>query len=149
MRRSISGFTLIELLIVITIIGILAAVAIPFYEGYKIRAKLTEVENAMSTVASSITAFYQEYNIFPNCPTITEVRNSLGVSLDSITRISGISVVNGDISVTIQNIAPMVDGKSLALTPNVSGDDSLNWIWGWSADFPLHLRPKGNSTTTA
>jgi len=142
MKDPNSGFTLIELLIVIAIIGILAAVAVPFYEGYKIKAKLAEVENAMSTVASSISSFYQENNTWPNCLTVNEVRNSLGVSMASITRISGISVVNGGISVTIQEIAPMVNGKSLTLTPNSGSDGSLNWIWGWSLDFPPHLRPK-------
>ena len=144
MKKSISGFTLIELLVVIAIIGILAAVAIPFYEGYKVRAKLAEVENAMSTVSSSISSFYHENNTWPNCPTVNEVRNSLGVSLASITRISGISVVNGGISVTIQDIHPMVNGKSLTLTPNSASDGSLRWTWGWSPDYPLHLRPKGN-----
>jgi len=142
MKHLNTGFTLIELLIVIAIIGILAAVAVPFYEGFKIKAKLAEVENAMSTVASSISSFYQENNTWPNCLTVDEVRNSLGVSLASITRISGISVVNGGISVTIQEIAPMVNGKSLTLTPNSGSDGSLNWTWGWSLDFPPHLRPK-------
>lgn len=144
MKHPNSGFTLIELLVVIAIIGILAAVALPFFEGYKVRARLSEVENAMSTVASSISSFYQDNNTWPNCPTVNEVRDSLGVSLASITRISGISVINGGISVTIQGIHPMVDGKSLTLTPNAVGDDSLSWTWGWSPDYPLHLRPKGN-----
>jgi type IV pilus assembly protein PilA len=144
MRQIHSGFTLIELLIVIAIIGILAAMAVPFYEGYKIKAKLSEIENAMSTVASSITSFYNENNTFPNCPTVNEVRHSLGVSLDSITRISGIAVINGGISVTIQSIAPMVNGKSLTLIPSSGSDGSISWTWGWSPDFPLRLRPKNS-----
>jgi len=56
------GFTLIELLVVIAIIGILAAVALPFYKGHTIMAKLSEVQNAMSTVASGVTAYYQNEN---------------------------------------------------------------------------------------
>jgi type IV pilus assembly protein PilA len=139
-----SGFTLIELLITIAIIGILAAVALPFYEGYKIKAKLSEVMNTMAMIASSVSSFYEENNTWPNCPTVTEVRNSLGVSTGNITRISGISITNGVITVTIQNIAPMVDGKSLILTPNSGNDGSISWAWGWSPDFPVQLRPKGN-----
>ncbi len=71
------GFTLIELLVVIGVIGILAAVALPLYRGYMIMAKLSEVENAMSTVAGGAAGFHSDGNSWPNCPTIADVRNSL------------------------------------------------------------------------
>jgi type IV pilus assembly protein PilA len=138
------GFTLIELLVVIAIVGILAAVALPLYKGYTIMAKLSEVENAMSTVASGVTAFYQDENSWPDCPTINEVGNSLGVGLGAISRISMISVsnANGMITASIQNIHPMVDTKTLTLIPSTSGDGSIIWNWGWSVDFPPQFRPK-------
>jgi type IV pilus assembly protein PilA len=144
MIKKKSGFTLIELLVVVTIIGILAAVTLPLYKGYTIMAKLSEVENAMSTVASGVTAFYQDENSWPDCPTINEVGSSLGVSLGSITRIFSISVsnANGMITATIQNIYPIVDNKTLTLTPSSGSDGSLIWNWGWSVDFPPQFRPK-------
>ena len=144
MVKKKSGFTLIELLKVIAIIGILAAVALPLYKGHTIMAKLVEVENGMSTVASGAIGYYHERNSWPSCPTINEVRTSLGISLGALSRISAISVTNvdGTITATTQNIHPMVDNKTLTLTPNTSSDGSIIWNWGWSADFPPQFRPK-------
>jgi|MudIll2142460700_1097286.scaffolds.fasta_scaffold95836_2 type IV pilus assembly protein PilA len=144
MKKANLGFTLIELLIVIAIIGILGAIAWPYMQTHVIRSRLTEVENALSTVASSVTSYYQDSEgaTFPNCGSINEIRTSLGVGLGSITRISQVTVVNGIITGTVANIDPMVDNKTLILTPSVTGDGSIRWIWGASADFPMHLRPK-------
>lgn len=144
MKNFGPGFTLIELLVVIAIIGILAAVALPFYKGYTVMAKLSEVENAMATVASGVTAYRQDQNSWPDCPTVNEVVNSLGVSLGAITRISSISIsnANGMITASIQNIHPTVDNKTLTLAPSTSNDSSITWNWGWSPDFPPQFRPK-------
>jgi type IV pilus assembly protein PilA len=144
MKKNKSGFTLIELLVVVAIIGILAAVALPLYKGYTIMAKLSEVENAMSTVASGATGYYEIQNSWPNCPTITAVADSLGVALGAIGRVSILSVSNADgtISATIQGIDPLVDNKTLSLTPTTNSDSSIKWNWGWSPDFPPQFRPR-------
>ncbi len=144
MKHPSSGFTLIELLVVIAIIGILSAVAIPYYMNHQIKAKLTEVENAMAVLKSAVSAYRQDIESWPTCPTIVEVRNSLGVGLGSIDRILTVSVGNGVITVVVQNIHPTVDGETLTLTPNLNIDGSCSWTWGWSPGFPTHLRPKGN-----
>ena len=143
MKNSNSGFTLIELLIVVAIIGILAAVAVPYYQGYMVRARLVEVENTMAMVKSAVSAYrLDKEDSWPDCPTINEVRNSLGVGVGAISRISDISIIDGVITVTVDNVHPMVDNKTITLTPDVNADGSFSWTWGWSADFPMHLRQR-------
>ena len=144
MKKNKSGFTLIELLVVIAIIGILAAVALPLYKGYTIMARLSEVENAMAMVASGTTGYYETQNSWPDCPTIPAVGNSLGVALGAIGRINTLSVsgADGTITAEIHNIHPMVDFKTLTLTPTTNSDSSIKWNWGCSPDFPPQFRPK-------
>ena len=141
-RQSDRGFTLIELLVVVAIIGILAAIAIPFYKGYIVRARLTEVEYMVSMVKTAVSDYRLDKEIWPDCPTLNEVQNSLGVGIAASVRIASLSVVNGTISATVQSIDPLVDGASLSLTPSLSGDGSFDWSWGYSADFPVQFRQK-------
>src|SRR3954453_7597816 len=62
MKRIEQGFTLIELMIVVAIIGILAAVALPAYQDYTVRAKMSEVILAASQCRTSITETVQSAN---------------------------------------------------------------------------------------
>jgi hypothetical protein len=96
----------------------------------------------MSLVESALTAYRMDEDAWPNCSNKNEIRSSLGVALDAVLRISQISISNGVITVTVQNVDAMVDGKTLTLTPTPNGDGSIGWAWGWSLDFPPHLRPK-------
>jgi len=148
MGDSSKGFTLIEMLIVIAIIGILAAVAWPLATNQIAKARLTEVTNGMSTVASAVAAYYEDASnggagTFPTCANQAEIQNSLGVSLAALTRINAISIDGtGVITVTLQNINTTVNGQTLTLTATVANDSSISWIWGASPEFPDNLIPK-------
>src|SRR5258705_6426596 len=65
MKNLHKGFTLIELMIVVAIIGILAAIAIPAYQDYTIRSKVTEMINAAGVCKTSVAEYYQSLGTMP------------------------------------------------------------------------------------
>lgn len=81
LRKDRKGFTLIELMIVVAIIGILAAVAIPAYGNYTRKAKVTEVTNAMGAVSNAIIEYYQDKGEYPNLANLGTINTSMGMTI--------------------------------------------------------------------
>lgn len=118
MSKMQKGFTLIELMIVVAIIGILAAIALPAYQDYTKRAKMSELILAASACRTTITEVYQSASsgAFP-------VANSFGCeSATSASKYvsSIVTDATGKVTVTAQGIDPTnIDTKTVILTPYI------------------------------
>jgi len=117
MKALQKGFTLIELMIVVAIIGILAAVALPAYQDYTARAKMSEAILAASACRTSITESVQSATVLPGpgqwgCE--STVANALAVSkyVDQIQ-----TNADGEVRVIVNNIGPDVNAKAIILKP--------------------------------
>jgi type IV pilus assembly protein PilA len=115
MKALQKGFTLIELMIVVAIIGILAAVALPAYQDYTARAKMSEAILAASACRTSVTESTQSSSILPaagnwGCESKTGVQVSKYVK-------SIATNTNGSIQVIVTGINTTTNGKGIILNP--------------------------------
>lgn len=131
MIRVQQGFTLIELMIVVAIIGILAAIAIPAYQDYIIRSKVTEGLNVSTLAKSAIWEVFANNGGFP-----AGGNGNYGLP-DPITTASvqNITVGNlGVITITFKDLGSGVSGgKTVELRPDTSSPGSISWTC-YSAD---------------
>ena len=136
-KKAQAGFTLIELMIVVAIIGILAAVALPAYQDYTARAKITEVNLQVGACKNAVSEFLQANGAFPadanaaGCnSTVTTKYMAAGLTVDSATG----RITSG----AIQNVDAAIDGKTIILQPTsdaarkVALATGSTPIMGWS-----------------
>jgi type IV pilus assembly protein PilA len=130
MTKLQKGFTLIELMIVVAIIGILAAIAIPAYQDYTIRAQVSEGMNLAAAAKAAVA------ETFLNRGTAPANRTVAGMSANATDTegkyVSSVSVTNGVILITYggSEVNTGIANATLGLTPYVTADNSVAWRCG-------------------
>lgn len=131
MKHTIKAFTLLELMVVVAIIGILAAISLPAYQDYVVRAKIAESITLSSEVQSTIKEYYQYHTKFPKDNLeagAPKPEHLLG------NYVSGIQVEDGAIHVTLGNkVNAPLDGKILSIRPiyvTASPTSPISWVCG-------------------
>ena len=119
LKQAQKGFTLIELMIVVAIIGILAAVAIPAYSDYTNRAKVTELIGIGAACKTSISEFYQSQGSLPTDLDASGCATSASKYVSSLTVANGVITVASNISAATGNYI---------LTPSTTASGTLDWV---------------------
>lgn len=132
MKNMQKGFTLIELMIVVAIIGILAAIALPAYQDYTARSQMSEAMTLASGAKGSVTEFYSDTGQWPS--------NNASAGLAADTQIQGnyvekVAVAGGVITATMRNtgVAEGIRTATLVLSP-ITHTGSIEWTCSGSAE---------------
>jgi type IV pilus assembly protein PilA len=138
LKQVQKGFTLIELMIVVAIIGILAAIAIPAYQDYTIRAKVTEGLNLADSAKTAVAESYQSGDVAG----VTASATTWNAAFTPTKYVTSVIVSGaapfGVITITYAAITPQISGKTIVLNPSIAGaalatNQSGNIDWGCSS----------------
>ena len=130
MKKGQQGFTLIELMIVIAIIGILAAIAIPAYQDYVVRSRVSEGLSLADGAKTAIAEYYTNHGSFPPSNVSAGLASAASITGNYVKSVN-VGTTAGQIVVTFSSTAPQkansaIDGSTLLLSA-LSGTGSIGW----------------------
>ncbi|MBL8297668.1 MAG: pilin [Rhodanobacteraceae bacterium] len=126
MRKIQQGFTLIELMIVVAIIAILAAIALPAYQDYTIRAQVSECTVLADGSKTAVAEFFTNTGRMPASNASAGVAAAASITGNYITQVT--VGAGGLITCTYGNqVNARINAQTLALSPNTAGGGSIRW----------------------
>jgi type IV pilus assembly protein PilA len=154
MKTIQQGFTLIELMIVIAIIGILAAIAIPAYQNYTIRSQVTEGLSLAAGWKTAISEYYAQMGSFPSTSTTAAAGAAGAISVSGASSgkyVSSITVGTGGV-IQIFYGGPQANAKipataELTLVPGTDSNNDVVWVCGTATKPPLVTYGGGAAAT--
>ena len=149
MKRAQQGFTLIELMIVVAIIGILAAIAIPAYQDYVGRSQMSEALSLAGGLKTSVAEVAQQEGALTGIDSAT---NGIPAAADVVgTYVASVAVNEGVITATMGAVSPTHAGirsATLSLTPAYTGSEG-SIVWTCTSSAAQKYLPKSCTTAAA
>jgi type IV pilus assembly protein PilA len=151
MKSVQKGFTLIELMIVVAIIGILAAIAIPAYQDYTIRSQTTEGMNLASSVKAGVAEYYADHGTWPTA-LVGNAAGALGYTAAPTGKyVSDISLAaaGGGIDITygLQANSKILT-KKLSIRPGLGANGDIVWVCGTASVTGITTAPTATDATS-
>ncbi|MFM6989237.1 MAG: pilin [Arenimonas sp.] len=134
MKHGKLGFTILELMLVIAIVGVLAAIAIPIYQDYRVRANITEAMQRAGSLKNAVAEYYFTNDEFPD----TMADMGLEDEVDPTRNVSLVHINDRYICIHMRNTgAPEIDGAAHPIRLQPIGDGAtVSWLCGHSGAVP-------------